>query len=84
MKHRRVVFSDHFLDQAALLPPRTRDRAFGYVMEIAAEEDPALLALPDPDGIPHVWRVERFDLTVSVAVYDDVLRVDALTVRANG
>lgn len=81
---RRVTFTEHFLRHADRLPPRSRDRAFGYVMELAAEDNPAVLAVPDPDGVPDVWRVERFDVTITCAVYDNVLRVDALTVRANG
>ncbi|WP_017541536.1 hypothetical protein [Nocardiopsis halophila] len=83
MSLRETVFTPHFLAQAEALPERSRVRAFAYVLELADEPDPSRIAQADPE-IPHVWIMYRFDVTISAAVYEAVLRVDALTVRANG
>jgi len=78
-----VVRTEEFVRQFSALPRGLQVQAAHALDLLANAMDPARIAEPHPTGVEHVWRLHHDGVIVSAAVYDDTLRVDALTVRPN-
>ena len=85
MQPRRINPTEGFIAQLTALPRGLQVAAGRVLDDLANALDPSRVdgAAPDATGIDHMWIVRRAEVTVIAAVYDEVMRVDGLTVRPN-